>query len=195
MSSATFFQPSRGINKMQPESYAMEKLSSPASPLSRWNWFSAVADAKVCPSMLYLDYSACFFNQWIGEDLDGETVIQDLCFWVVLTTIYPLSSIFVHFHTFTATQPKPSFQLFGAELHRNMFECVGQKLLGGQWERVFMAFFSTLQWASWSVWSYGLSTFTALLLKQLTFTTQINMILYFVSPQFDPSGPIKSKCV
>lgn len=134
MSSATFFQPSRGINKMQLESYAMEKLSSPASPLSRWNWFSAVADAKVCPSMLYLDYSACFSNQWSGEDLDGETVIQDLCFCVVLTTIYQLSScsIFVHFHTFKPTQLKPSFQLFGADLQRGMFECVGQKLLDGQ---------------------------------------------------------------
>lgn len=103
------------------------------------------------------------------------------------------------------------------------------------WERVFMAFFTTLLWASWPIWSYGLSTFTYLLLKlsltiiSLTLVThilkyklcnheqtrpassgldpewnlmdlhwpkqaQFNLTLYFISPQFDPLGPIKLKC-
>lgn len=114
MYSAHFFQLSRRINKIQLESYAMEKLST-TSPLSRWNWFSVMV--KFCPSMLDLDYDPFFpINVGVGiwiRRRDTHSEFVPLGFYS--TTNYQLSSfmatpcsIFVHFHTYKPTKPKLS---------------------------------------------------------------------------------------
>lgn len=94
---------------MQLESYAVEKLSSTAASLSRWNWFSAVADgvifAQVCFTWIIMQ---AFSNQWGGEDLDleRETLIHDLCFFFnhYLSTELFYGNTLLHVHTLPPIQ-------------------------------------------------------------------------------------------
>lgn len=68
---------SRGINKMQLKSSAVEKQSTAASSLFRWNGFPLTGGVTLPKYAL----PGFFFpNQWGGEDLDleRETLILDL---------------------------------------------------------------------------------------------------------------------